>query len=86
VQQTVAASGKDVVAAAVEAGVREEADIVVVVDVDGAKGDRVLVIQRDIRGRLAHRNGRPRMNKKLMSVEDLMARLRRIRIAVEEAR
>ncbi len=86
VQQTVAASGKDVVAAAVEAGVREEAGIVVVVDVDGAKGDRVLVIQRDIRGRLAHRNGRPRMNKKLMSVEDLMARLRRIRIAVEEAR
>lgn len=84
VQQTVSASGKDVAAAAVEAGVRERADTVVVVDVEGAKGDQVLVIQRDARGRLAHRNGQARTNMKLMSVKDLVARLRRTR--VEEAR
>ena len=77
VQQILSTSAKDLIGAAVEAGIRAHADTIIVVDGDGAKRDQVLVIQQETRQSTGSGNGRPRINKKATSITDLIARMRR---------
>lgn len=83
VQQTIPAVGQALIDAAVEAGRREQADTVVVVDAASARDDNVLVLQRGAQGSEGAANGRHRLNKKTMSIKDLIARMRRTRAGAE---
>ncbi len=68
VQQTLSASGSDLIDAAMDAGLREEAHTVVVVD-GQAKDDGVMIAQR--------LNGRFRLNKNLTPIHELTGHMRR---------
>ncbi len=83
VQQALSASGKDLIDAAAEAGLRVQADTVIVVDADGATSEHVIVIQRGAQGSPGRGNGRSRLNTKMMSIKDLVARMRRTRAGAE---
>lgn len=85
VQQILPASGKDLIGTAAEAGLRAQADTVIVVDADETKRDQVLMIQQRTQRSAGRENGRPRMNKKTMSITDLVARMRRTRAGAERA-
>ena len=85
VQQILSASGKDLIGTAVEAGLRAQVDTVIVVHADGTRRDQVLVMQQKPRQIVGRGNGRPRMNRKTMSITDLVARMRRTRPGTERA-
>lgn len=67
-QQTISASGKDLTAAALDAGLCEDAHTIVVVDGD-SKNEEVMIAQR--------LNGRFRLNKHAIPIRELVSSLRR---------
>ncbi len=86
VHQIISVSGKDLISAAARAGLQAQADAVIVVDADGIKSEQVVVIQQQrIPESAGPRTGRPRINKKTMSITDLVARMRRTRAGAEGA-
>jgi len=85
VQQVLSASGKNLIDAAAEAGLRVQADTVIVVDTAGAKRDQVFVIQQNIRRGSGRGKSRPRMSRETMSIADLVARMRRTGAGAERA-
>ncbi len=76
VQWAVDPSGRDLIGAAVKAGLDAEIDIIIVVGVDSLNPDQVVVLHQGNRHRVAGATGRTQIRKKTMSIAGLIASLR----------
>ncbi|MBI3356907.1 MAG: ATP phosphoribosyltransferase regulatory subunit [Nitrospirae bacterium] len=86
VQQILSRSGNSLLAAASEAGLRAQADTIIIIDADGTERDQVLVLRQRTQPTTGRSNGRPRVSKKTMSVTDFVLQMRRTRAGRGRAR
>jgi ATP phosphoribosyltransferase regulatory subunit len=82
-QQVLSGSGKGFVSAAAEAGVQMGADLVVIVEADAMKRDRVLMLQSTQRGKAGRENGDLRFTKRMMPIKDILALMHRPRAGAQ---
>ena len=76
VQQVVDPSGRDLIGAAVKAGLEAEIDTIVVIGANSPASEQVVVLQRGGRPRVAGSTGRAYVRKRTMSIASLIASLR----------
>lgn len=76
VQWTVDPSGRDLVDAAVKAGLDAKIDTIIVVGMDSLKLDQVVVLHQGDRRRVAGLTGHTHVRKQIMSISGLIASLR----------
>lgn len=76
VQRAVDPSGRDLVGAAVKAGLEAKIDTIIVVEADSSKSDQVVVLHQDDRGGVVGLPGRAHVRKRTVSIAGLIASLR----------
>ena len=86
VQQILSASGNNLIDAASEAGLRAQADTIIVIDAGGIERGQVLVLRHRTQQTTGRSNGRPRVSKKTMSITDLVSQMRRTHAGRERTR
>ncbi len=76
VQQVVDPSGRDLIGAAVKAGLEAEIDTIIVIGADSPASEQVVVLHRGDHPRVAGSTGRAHIRKRIMSIAGLIASLR----------